>query len=349
MPKTIAGKLASTLLIGSLLLPAGAGAADDCDFFSEDFFKNATTQNIKHCIQNGQDIDSRNTPLHLAAEYSSQPAVIEALIKADAGISSRNGDGEAVLILNRLLAFFGYIRNTDNRRTPLHWAAGYNPDPAVIDALVKAGADIDSKAAMKLTPLHWAAAFNSQPAVINALIKAGADINSEAIIDLTPLHWAAAFNSQPAMIDALIEAGADINSQDYIIDSTPLHWAAVLNPEPAIIDALIKAGADINSQDSLSDSTPLHWAAVGNPEPSIIDALIKAGADIDSRDDDGWTPLHGAAAFNSEPAVIDALLKAGANPKLANNDGKTAWDLIQKNQFLNDTDAYTKLESLHLL
>ena len=59
-----------------------------------------------------------------------------------------------------------------------------------------------------------AAMFNSNPAVIEALIKAKADVNARNKDGVTPLMLAAGFNSNPAVIEALIKAKADVNARD---------------------------------------------------------------------------------------------------------------------------------------
>ena len=66
-----------------------------------------------------------------------------------------------------------------------------------------------------MTPLHFAAGFNDNPAIIAALVAAGAEL--EARLEeglLSPLHLAAGFNHNPAVIEALLDAGADRRAQD---------------------------------------------------------------------------------------------------------------------------------------
>ena len=59
--------------------------------------------------------------------------------------------------------------------TPLHYAAGATTTPAVISALLAAGADLTAQDENGRTPLHWAARATTTPAVISALLAAGAD------------------------------------------------------------------------------------------------------------------------------------------------------------------------------
>ena len=206
--------------------------------------------------------------------------------------------------------------------TPLHWAAMYNENPMVIEALLAAGADLESRENTLLggTPLHWAAAQNENPAVIKALLAAGAALESrDTKYGGTPLHWAAGNNENSAVIEALLKAGADPMVRDES-GSTPLHRAA-LNKNSAVVQALIDAGADPKVR-AESGRTPLHWAA-RNENPAVVQALIDAGADPKVRDEDGVTPLLRVALYNENPAVIQALIDAGADPKVRDAAGET--------------------------
>lgn len=82
----------------------------------------------------------------------------------------------------------------DNGMTPLHHAA--------------------IAADHEVTPLHWAASDSNDPAVIEALIAGGADVNAADVDGLTPLHWAAEESATPAVITALLAAGADPARRD---------------------------------------------------------------------------------------------------------------------------------------
>ena len=75
-----------------------------------------------------------------------------------------------------------------------------------------------------LTPLHWAAWFAADPAVIAVLIEAGAELEGRDDNDWTPLQWAS-FRGKPAVVTALIEAGADLEPRDDEMEWTLLHFA----------------------------------------------------------------------------------------------------------------------------
>ena len=91
----------------------------------------------------------------------------------------------------------------------------------------------------QVTALHLAA-FYSSPAVVKALVKAGADANALDSTKNSPLHWASAEN--PAVVPVLLEAGAKVNLLNAHKHS-PLFFAANGNNN-SIVEPLLAAGAD---------------------------------------------------------------------------------------------------------
>ena len=276
--------------------PTEAQPAPDCGHWkTKYFFRTATLVSVTACLAAGADPMARHhkygdTPLHFAARYNKNPAVIEALLKAGADPMAQQGNW--------------------NKTTPLHLAAMFNENPAVIEALLKAGADPMAHNWNKTTPLHLAARFNANPETIKALIDVG--IDARAVLKWSALHEAAALNETPAVIEVLLKAGADPAALDKY-KSTPLHLAARYNKNPAVSEALLKAGADPAALDKYK-STPLHLAARYNKNPAVSEALLKAGADPMAQTKRKRTPLHLAASNNENSAIIEALLKAGADP-----------------------------------
>ena len=110
-------------------------------------------------------------------------------------------------------------------------------------------------------PLHFAAALSGDPAVIEALLAAGAPIAAREIDrGQTALHGAARANGNPAVVKALIRGGAEVNARDSWAGSTPLHLATFNENNPAgIIAALIRGGANTNARDE-DGETPLQMA-----------------------------------------------------------------------------------------
>lgn len=71
------------------------------------------------------------------------------------------------------------------------------------------------------TPLHNAAGWSANPAIIETLVAAGAEVNARDRDGDTPLHNAARFNDNPAVITALLDAGADAAARD---DDGKIPW-----------------------------------------------------------------------------------------------------------------------------
>ena len=155
------------------------------------------------------------------------------------------------------------------------------------------------------TPLHRAAAFSTTPAIISALLDAGAEVNARTEGGQTPLHLAAMWSKTPAIITALLDAGAEVDARNKY-GWTPLHYAAENSKTPAIVTALLDAGAEVNARDEVLGSTPLHHAAMSSTTPAIVTALLKAGADARAVDKDGRKPLD-YARDNKALAGSDAF------------------------------------------
>ena len=310
--------------VREVLMAAGAGeferqrAAVICEdaWNTREYFQIATVEDVTACLAAGADLEAKAdddyTPLHMAARYNGNPAVIEALLIAGADLEAETNLG--------FWSSSGFEKITLENRTPLNLAASNNSNPAVIEALVAAGANVNARDRMDYTPLHRAARYNSNPAVIEALVAAGADLEAEldpgigagslaVFARSTPLHEAASFGS-PAVIEALLAAGADPTKRDDD-RATPLHRAARYNNDPAALEIVLATGTDLEARDD-EERTPLNLAARYNDNPSVIEVLINAGAAVEAQDEDGRTPLYRATDENDNPAVREVLLAAGA-------------------------------------
>ena len=167
-----------------------------------------------------------------------------------------------------------------------------------VTACLAAGTDVMATTDDGHTPLHYAAQLNADPAVVEALLAAGAELNAGATENRhAPLHEAARYNKNPAVIEVLLAAEADPVMQDGD-GATPLHWAAFGNPNVTVTEIFLTAGTEVDAR-SHNGRTPLHNTAGNNQNPAVIDLLLSAGADIEARDDDGFTPLHRAASVKS--------------------------------------------------
>lgn len=294
---------------------------------------------ISALLEAGAEISARTsdgrTPLHVVVQ-GNQPAAVLALLEAGADPALRDDAGnladptacehwgkavffataDADDIARCLEAGADPISPTNADAQPgaslLHFASTHARDPAVITALVEAGADVNGRYSWGLTPLH-AAAENATPAAVQALVQAGADVNAplrsfgrglDSRGGRTPLHLAAS-NPNPEVAAALIEAGADVTARSGIWAGTPLHLAAG-NPNPAVAALLLDAGANVNAREFARN-------------PPMPYGLTVSSVDVTTRRLGGITPLHRAAWPNPNPEVLALLLEAGADP------GALAW------------------------
>ena len=144
-----------------------------------------------------------------------------------------------------------------DRIFPLHWAVRDNEDPAAVAALTgEASATVGWSVDVNLRsfmgwPLEIAARWNGNPAVVGALLEAGAVVAAGEGAAL----YAAALNEKPRaaeIVGALLEAGADVNGvepADRRRARRPV-YAAAMAKNLATLDALLEAGADVNVEGS---------------------------------------------------------------------------------------------------
>ena len=179
----------------------------DCRKWStKKFFRKATVEEVTACLAAGSDPmargKSKHAPLHYAAMYNENPAVIEALLKAGADLNSRNEWGS----------------------TPLHLAVRTNKNPTIIKALLNAGADVNARDRYGQAPLHRAVGratgsikndtVERRSKIIEILIDAGGDLNARTNSKrFTPLHLAASLRVD-RMVQTLVDAGADLTALD---------------------------------------------------------------------------------------------------------------------------------------
>ena len=253
----------------------------DCSIWNtKEFFQAATVEDVTTCLDDGADPNIRGKysmrPVHWAAAYNNNPDVIKALVAAGADLSKHGkGVGNSATWWERRKSSVWGWDAWYRKMTPLDYAAAYNENPAVAQALIDAG---DNPKKRWSKGVLGFAALNENSAVAQVLIDAGADVNKYTVgpgYYLYALHIASAFNNNPAVAQLLIDAGADVNKK-LIYGERPLHLAAMYNENPAVTQVLINAGADVWAKSS--GNTPLDDATKTKENPAVAQVLRDAMA-----------------------------------------------------------------------
>lgn len=156
---------------------------------------------------------------------------------------------------------------------------------------------------------------------VSALLRAGADIHSRAPDGKTALHFACVNNIE--IVKLLLKEGsnpyAKTDSGDTILDTDGA-------TDKKLLPILFESGlVDVNKIMAESNGGPLFRRLQGLHSESALE-FLKYKPDLNMTGPDGNGLLHVLLnhwGFRSEDAVLDALLSAGANPNLQNQKGET--------------------------
>ncbi|GJL97152.1 MAG: hypothetical protein DHS20C06_09690 [Hyphobacterium sp.] len=214
-------------------------------------------------------------------------------------------------------------------------------DVAGIVAALDDGADPDQRqtTGLEATPLMWATG-GADPAILAAVIAAGADVNTVDTMGDPAINWAAYYGNIPA-IELLLAAGADTsltghgNAVEIVLrrghqDALQIileHQGALAERTPdasAIVAALVTDdvemldghadGPDVSTLQDFAGRPALQAAARAGAV-NAIRWLAGQGADVDAVDAIGFTALF-EAARDGQTEAVTALLDLGADANL---------------------------------
>src|SRR3989441_614263 len=249
--------------------------------------------------------------------------------------------------------------------TALHWAVRWD-DLETADLLIRAGANVSAATRAGATPLQLAAT-NGNGAMIEKLIKAGADPNVPLTKYGDTALMMAARTGKPDAIKALVDNGAQINAVETWGGTTALMWA-VSESHPDAATLLIDRGANVNARSKIVPSeggraaskngnivavprdllpgekqkkdyyggfTPLHFA-VRQGDMESTRRLVAAGADVNAVSADGKEPLA-LAVYNGNYEIASFLIDNKADVNHADAEKFTAlfWAVDRRNMETN--------------
>lgn len=165
------------------------------------------------------------------------------------------------------------------------------------------------------------AAERGDAALVQQLLREGADLNGRDARRRTPI-MAATHANKPAIVKLLIQAGADINLQDEIKDNPFLYAGAegLLD----VLKLLIDAGADTRITNRFGGTALIPAAERGHVEV-VQELLTRTDVKIDHVNNLGWTALLEAVILGDggprRTEVVRLLIAAGANVNIADGRG----------------------------
>ena len=246
--------------------------------------KKGHTKVVRVLIDAGADIDTRNddgrSPLHCASTSGSLE-VVKMLVEAGAGVDVTD----------------------DCVRTCLIFAAYYGHTETVRYLVGLPEVDVNHCDSQNETALHYAAK-KGHAEVVQVLIDAGADIDTRNNDGHSPLHCASTSGALE-VVKVLVEAGARANVTDDD-GRTCLFLAASKGRTETVRYLVGLPEVDVNHCNRFND-TALHCAVKGDYRwyADVVQVLIDAGADIDAKNEDGHSPLHLAVR---EPSKLEQQL-----------------------------------------
>lgn len=170
----------------------------------------------------------------------------------------------------------------------------YNsPSGPMIELFLAHNVDIQGRDSSQFNALHNLAISGDDPALVQLLVDAEAEVNAEDGDGETPLHKLVRREDCKAdMVEAFLKAGAQVNKDDKYSQQPLAVVCATQNAD--IVKTLLQHGANVHDTDDWG-LTALHKAAQRS-NPAVIDLLLKHGSDPTTTDNEGRTPFWMAAA-----------------------------------------------------
>lgn len=212
-------------------------------------------------INSTDEIDGDNLLIRAAGNPNS--IVTQFLIDSGLGIDRKNNSGMTALmraagtdnhLVTKVLLENGANTEVkdDNGRTALSVAVQFCESPKAIQALVKYGADIETRDKYGYTPLIYASStyLNTQETrsnvIVEKLISLGANVEAKDNEQLTPLlhTFSDSLSSRPTfrlVAQTLLDSGADIEAQE-VDCKTPL-ILAIQQSNCEMVEFLLQSGA----------------------------------------------------------------------------------------------------------
>ena len=209
-----------------------------------------------------------------------------------------------------------------NGDTALSWAAKRR-DSDSVKLLLLCGSDPGHVESSGRTPLHLAV-WSGDVAVVQLLLAAKVDVNSKDIWGETALSLTAFYGGDTTIMELLLAHGASIEDQNND-GRRPLHVAVYCN-RPINVQILLDRGANINAGDRFG-MTALNFGVMCNAHESLRVLLRDEALEFDGKDSRGDCLLD-YAAWYGDLETLD-LLQSSRHIKRPDLSGsKTLGDAV---------------------
>lgn len=267
-------------------------------------------------------------------------------------LALESGSAEAIELLLSSGAELQVATNGAN------WVVTALPNPPMLEALLRHGANPSAPDANGFAPIHYAVESKNTGA-LDTLLKAGADVDARTPLYQTPLALAIMADDL-SMAETLIDAGADPNQWDKrgdtvlhkavqrknietvrfllgkradpktfnFIHMAPIHVAAFTG-QNELIELFLGNPEQINLRNE-DDRTPLDHALRGY-QYDTVRLMLERGAEIDRVRANGYTTLH-LMLIARDYKTVRFLIEEGADVYISDPDGETAHALMRKKQ-----------------
>ncbi|KAF5691387.1 ankyrin protein 1 [Fusarium denticulatum] len=297
-----------------------------------------SAEHLKTILGAGADVNSTDPdcspPLHCAIvrdetaafntliEHGADPTVLNSNWVDTPPIVVAGKFGQAKIIDR--LAKTALVDAQDKKGRNALWYAGGRGHHAVLQALIKAGANTDVLTAnvRELRPALIPIVGAPYPKCLESVLDAGLDINSK-LREVHSFHalGIAARSGHVEICRMLLDHGT---CKEFDDDSALIHAARANNIET--VNMLLKEGhkVDVQLDDSEYHGTPLVAAARAG-YTDIVTALLEKGADVNYAAPKDITPLM-SAVLGNQAAIAKTFIDAGADMNAVSGAENNKWN-----------------------
>ena len=163
-----------------------------------------------------------------------------------------------------------------------------------------------------MTVLMWAV-WHNHPAVVDAVLRGGADVHTRYKGGMTAL-MIAAYQGNPTVVASLLDNGSDVNAADNTGTTVLFYGIHARRRRPDMVSFLLRHGADVHARDN-SGRTPLIVATQSGNE-GRVQAILERGANVDVFDNSERTALHYARElrYSGIVSLLERERRKGRKP-----------------------------------